>query len=282
MNYEITKLAPTFGAAVTGVDFLHPLTDMEVQELNDLFHQYKLVVFRHQNLSPEEQIKACRQFGEIELHPAENVPWGHRELTYVANTDMTLTQVFEHSGPPFELWHSDTCYLEMPARISMLYAERVPSFGGETLFADMVEAYEDLPGAIKARLEDKRAVFGSGLNLMERCQKRGYFLQIPENETKPDAIHPVIRTHPQTKDKSIFVNWAHTDRILDISLEESDELLSYLYEHSRSSKYVYAYHPQNGDLMVWDNASLIHSNSDKKLTDIRIMRRVMIKGSVPY
>lgn len=282
MKYCLKKLAPTFGVILEGIDLSNPLTEQEIDQFYQLLHQYKLVVYRHQSLDPLQQIQACRQFGEIELHPAEIVPWGHRELTYVANTDATLTQVFKHSGPSFELWHSDTCYLQRPARMSLLYAERVPSFAQETLFADMVQAYIDLPSSFKARLENKMAVFGSGQQLMKRCQQRGYDLQIPESETDPDVIHPVIRTHPYTQQKSIFVNWAHTDRILDVSDEESAELLDYLYAHSRKEKYVYSHYPVEGDLMVWDNASLIHSNTDKKLTELRLMRRVMIKGTVPY
>ena len=282
MDFSIKPLSPLFGAEITSLDLCHPLSKKDVVQLNDLFHQYKLLVFRNQSLSPEQQIAACGQFGEIELHPAEVVPWKHRELTYVANTDASLTEIFEHCGPTFELWHSDTCYLPEPARMSLLYAQCVPSFAGETLFADMVQAYDDLPLSIKKRLDGKQATFGSGFNLMKRAQARGYNLQIPASEMEPDVVHPVIRTHPATGKKSIFVNWAHTDRILDIPEDESDELLDYLYQHARSDKYVYTYYPSEGDLIAWDNASLIHSNTDKKLTQMRIMRRVMIKGTKPY
>lgn len=282
MNYEVKALAHSFGAEVEGLDLSCPLSQNDLDEVMHHFYQHKLLIFRNQSLSPEQQIAACGQFGEIELHPAEQVPWVHRELTYVANTDSTLTQIFEHSGPPFELWHSDTCYLPKPAKMSLLYAECVPSFAGETLFADMVQAYEDLPETIKNRLEKMQAIFGSGHRLMARCQQRGYQIQIPENEIQPDVIHPVIRTHPYTQKKSIFVNWAHTDRILDMSEAESAQMLAYLYQHSRKEQYVYAHHPRKGDLMAWDNASLIHSNTDKRLTEMRIMRRVMIKGTAPF
>jgi taurine dioxygenase len=282
MNITVNPLSSSLGAEVIGIDLNQSFSQDEIDTIYELLNKNKLLVFRNQSLSPEQQIAACRQFGEIELHPSESVPWIYRELTYVANTDPTLTQIFEHSGPPFELWHSDTCYLPIPARMSMLYAERVPSYGGETIFANMVQAYTDLPSSVKARLEHKQAVFGSGYKLMERCQKRGYNLQIPESEMEPDVVHPVIRTHPYTQEQSIFVNWAHTDCILDMPQEESDELLDYLYQHARQEQYIYEHHPQQGDVLAWDNASLVHSNTDKKLSEMRIMRRVMIKGTAPY
>lgn len=282
MQYELKPLNPIFSVEIRGVDLLNPLSQEDVKQFYELLSQHKLLVFRQQNLSPEAQIAACRQLGEIVLHPAKSVPWQYRELTYVANTDMNRQLVLEHCGPSFELWHSDTCYLPQPARMSLLYAETVPAAAGETLFADMVRAYEDLPEDIKHRLADKKAVFGSGYQLMQRCQRRGYALQIPENEIEDDVIHPVFRTHPDTGCKSIYVNWAHTDRIVDMPEEESENLLNYLYEHARSDKYVYAHFPEKGDLMVWDNAALIHSNTEKKLTDIRVMRRVMIQGSIPF
>lgn len=283
MNYEIKALSSVLGAEIRGIDLANQnLAQKDIEQLYDLIHQHKVLVFRDQSFSLEQQIKACSQFGAIELHPAKEVPWGYRELTYVANTDPTYTQILDHCGPTFELWHSDTCYLPKPARISMLYAERVPQEGGETLFSNTVQAYEDLPESIKTLLDDKKAVFGSGQQLMNRCQARGYALHIPSSEIEPDVIHPVIRTHPYTQQKSIFVNWAHTDRILDMPEEESKKLLDYLYEHTTSERYRYDHYPQQGDLIVWDNAATLHSNTAKKLKEIRIMRRVMIQGTTPY
>jgi taurine dioxygenase len=282
MNYQVKPLSSVLGVQITGIDLRMPLSETERQRMLDLFHDYQVIVFRNQELTPEQQIKACGQFGEIELHPLEEVPWKHRELTYVANIYPGKDGVLEHCGPPFELWHSDTCYLPQPAKMSLLYAEQVPAEAGETLFADMYKAYEDLSNEIKLKINGKTAVFGSGSKLMERCKKRGYDLHIREADSHPNVSHPVIRTHPVTKRSSIFVNWAHTDYIEDMSAEESDELLDYIYEHCRKAEYVYTHEYRPGDLIVWDNACTLHSNTAKKLSDIRIMRRVMIKGSKPY
>lgn len=282
MSYQLNPLSTALGAEIIGLDLRSDLNPALVEMIQEALHEHLVLVFRDQSFTLEEQIQACGQFGEIELHPALEVPWKYREVTYVANTDPTYTQIFEHCGPPFELWHSDTCYLPEPARMSFLYAERVPNEGGETLFINTVKAYDDLPDDLKMYLADKKAVFSSGKGLMERCQARGYDLNIPLEETHPDVIHPVIRTHPYSGNKSIFVNWAHTDRILDISEEESNALLRNLHVHCLSASYRYVHYPRQGDLIVWDNAGTLHANSAKKLTEIRVMRRVMIKGTTPY
>lgn len=281
MQYQINPLSPVLGAEIVGVDLRQPLSQDDINHMLDVFHRYQVIVFRDQSLTPEEQIAACGQFGEIEMHPLEEVPWKHRELTYVANIYPGREDVFAHCGPSFELWHSDTCYLPYPAKMSLLYAERVPNEAGETLFANMYQAYDDLPADIKQKIEGKEAIFGSGYKLMERCQKRGYDLQIAEKDMQPDVAHPVVRTHPVTKRKSIFVNWAHTDHIVGLPQEESDALLDAIYTHCRKPEYVYTHEYRTGDLIVWDNASTLHSNTDKKLSQVRIMRRVMIQGTKP-
>lgn len=282
MSYKIQTLSSILGVEVENIDLKIPLNKADIAKILDLFYQHQVLVFRNQLLTPEEQITACSQFGKIELHPLEEVPWVHRELTYVANIYPGREDILEHCGPSFELWHSDTCYLPTPAKMSLLYAEKVPSRAGETLFANMYRAYEDLPQEIKDKIDGKQAVFGSGYKLMQRCKKRGYDLHIAEHDMQPDVIHPVVRTHPITKRRSIFVNWAHTDCILGITAKESDDLLSYLYEHCRKPEYVYTHAYRPGDLIVWDNACTLHSNTAEKLSEVRIMRRVMIQGTRPF
>lgn len=282
MDYQIKPLDTALGVEITGIDLRIPVSVEKIQELTDLLHHYQVMVFRDQELTPEDQIKACGQFGEVELHPLEEVPWKHRELTYVANIYPGKEEILAHCGPTFELWHSDTCYLEIPAKMSLLYAEKVPGSAGETLFANMYQAYEDLPIEVKQKICGKNAIFGSSYKLMERCKERGYDLQISENDMQPDVSHPVIRTHPVTRQNSIFVNWAHTDHIEGMPIEESNDFLNYIYKHCRKPQYVYTHEYKQGDLIVWDNASTIHSNTDKKLTEVRIMRRVMIKGTKPF
>lgn len=280
MSIRFEALTKQFGARVIGCDVRMPLSENQLNDIGAALNEYKFLVFRNCQLNLDEQVDFCRQFGEIEPHPGGMPPWGNPNITYVANINLE-GEIFDTCGPTFELWHSDTCYEAKPARMSFLYAEQVPNAHGETLFADMRRAYEDLPESLKERLADKKAVFGASENLVQRCVKRGYNLHIPVEYMRPDSVHPVFRTHPETGEKSIFVNWGHTDRILDVEEQESDELLEQLYTHSMNSKYRYEHHYQMGDLVVWDNASVIHSNCVGQLTEPRVMRRVMVCGPTP-
>jgi taurine dioxygenase len=282
MSYQLKPLSKALGAEIIGFDCHKPLSKMDLEKIYADFYHYQVLVFRNQHLSIEEQISFCQQFGEIEPHPVSDVPWKYREVTYVANYNPDTGEVYEHCGPNFELWHSDTCYQPIPVKMSFLYAERVPKAAGETLFANMVDAFETLPATIKDQIIGKEAVFGSSYELIKRCEARGYKLEISATDMLANCLHPVVRTHPVTQKNSIFVNWAHTDKITGLPEQESAELLNAIYNHCRKDEFVYTHEYQQGDLIVWDNAATIHSNTDKKLTDIRLMRRIMIKGSKPY
>jgi taurine dioxygenase len=145
----------------------------------------------------------------------------------------------------------------------------------------MYKAYEELSPDIKAEVEGKTAIFGSGHNLMKRCKDRGYDLHIPESDIKPDVEHPVIINHPVTNKKSIFVNWTHTDLIKGMAQEKSDSLLNHIYEHCKCSEFTYSHHYKEGDLIVWDNASTLHTGPTGVTEEPRIMRRTVVKGSKP-
>lgn len=280
MSIKFNALTDQFGAEVVHCNTKIPLDEMQLNDIREALNEHKFLVFRNCQLSVDEQVDFCKQFGSIEPHPGGIPPWGNKNITYVANINFE-GEIFDTCGPTFELWHSDTCYEPAPARMSFLYAERVPSAHGETLFSDMQRAYEDLPEQLKTLLSDKTAVFGASENLVKRCMAKGYQLNIPDEHMRPDSIHPVFRTHPDTGKKSIFVNWGHTDRIIGFEEYKSKALLEQLYNHSMNEEYRYEHHYQKGDLVVWDNASVIHSNCVGKLVEPRVMRRVMICGPTP-
>lgn len=280
MSMRFEAITEHFGVEVIDCNVNVALSDNQIKDIREALNKHKFLVFRNCQLDLDQQVDFVKQFGDIEPHPGGMPPWGNPNITYVANINLE-GEVFDTCGPTFELWHSDTCYEPQPARMSFLYAEQVPSAHGETLFADMQRAYDDLPEELKQLLADKKALFGASEKLVQRCNERGYNLNIPVEHMRPDSIHPVFRTHPETGKKSIFVNWGHTDCILGFEEQESDSLLEQLYAHSINSKYRYEHHYQVGDLVVWDNASVIHSNCVGKLTEPRVMRRVMVCGPTP-
>lgn len=279
MNFLVEPLSNVLGAAISGLDLKIPLNHSEINKLFELFYQYQVLVFRNQELTQEQQIKACGQFGEIELHPMKYNTCSHPEMTIVSNVIENGKPVGFH-GPEFELWHSDMCYYKKIAKMTFLYAHIVPDDHNDTLFANMYSAYDELPESIKSIVTGKEAVFGAGLNLMNRCQQRGYDLRISAEDIKPDVIHPVVSTHPYTKKKSLFVNWTHTDYILGLSSEESDDILNKIYEHQSQRKFVYSHHYLPGDLIVWDNFSTLHTGTPKRINKPRVMHRVVIKSNL--
>ncbi|MET0401226.1 MAG: TauD/TfdA family dioxygenase [Cystobacter sp.] len=277
----VKPLSDVLGAEVVGVDLSKPLEKNTVDELRRLFAQHQVLVFRDQKLEAHEQIAACKQFGEIEPHPLKNNTQEFTEMTVVSNVFVD-GKPLGFLGPPFELWHSDLCYLEKPAKMTFLYAHTIPEKNGDTWFADMRKAYEDLPEDVKKKIDGRLAVFGLNQNLVTRCQAKGWPMFIADEDVKPDVLHPVVRTHPENGRRSLFINWAHTDRIEGYSEEESQALLDQLFTHSREERYIYRHAYRPGDVICWDNASTLHTNCPEYPEGDRIMMRVVIKGEAPF
>ncbi|AIP19966.1 TauD/TfdA dioxygenase family protein [Burkholderia pseudomallei] len=275
------KLSPALGAEIRGIDFSEPLSSQARDDVIGLLSEHQLLVFPGQCLSCEQQIAACGAFGELEPHPMTTNTSSFPEMTIVSNVTSDGKPV-GYPTPPFELWHSDLCYLEHPAKMTFFYAESVPDAHGDTWFANMFRAYETLPDELKAAIDGKHAVFSLDSSLVKRCRKIGFDLNIAEDDFKPTVSHPAVRTHPHTRQRSIFVNWAHTDRIEGYSPEESDEILDRIFAHCRNEDFIYRHRYANEDLVIWDNASLIHTNSPNPPVGNRIMRRVMVSGPKPF
>ncbi|QDP73288.1 TauD/TfdA family dioxygenase [Legionella israelensis] len=276
-NFEISPLSHAIGVELTGFQ-LHPkLSQSEVQTIQEIILEHQIVVFRDQQLTVEQQIKTCGLFGPIEPHPLKDNTCKYKEITYVSNVTDDGKAV-GYPGPAFHIWHSDMCYEPVPPKFSFLFAEKVPTQGGNTLFANTQRAFADLKPNFQKQLLELNAVFGFSEKLMQRCKGLGYELVINPCDQRPDCIHPVIRTHPITKKQSIFVNWTHTDCILGMSESESQSLLTQLFEHYTQDKYCYSHQYRENDLIVWDNSSTMHTGDGTVAIDKpRIMRRVVVQ-----
>ena len=277
MSYQVNPLTEHMGAEVVGLK-LHPnMSQDEIKQLENLILENKVVVFRDQLLTPEEQIKTCGQFGDIEPHPLKSNTCPYSEMTIVSNVNEE-GEALGYPGPAFHLWHSDMCYEPQPPKFSFLYAERIPEIGGNTLFANTQKAYDDLEPSLKKTIDNKQAVFGLSEALMARCHQRNYEINIDKCDRKLDYVHPVVRQHPITKKRSIFVNWTHTDKILDMDEQESQALMDELFSHYTQAKYVYSHQYHLNDLIVWDNSSTMHTGDGTiTIEQPRIMRRVIVR-----
>lgn len=275
--FKTNPLSDSFGLEVLDAKLSANMHVNTIQHIEKLILDYKVVVFRKQNLTPIEQINFCKNFGEIEPHPLKTNTCPYDEMTYVSNVSKDGV-CKGYPGPQFYIWHSDMCYKKIPPKFSFLYAEQVPDIGGNTLFANTTKAYEELSKAIKEDLAEKKAIFGFSKKLMQRCKQKGYNLIIDVDDQRPDCVHPVFRVHPITKKKSIFVNWTHTDSILNMTSDKSKYYLDLLFQHSTKSNYVYSHKYSKNDLIVWDNSATLHTGDGTiEIDKPRIMRRVVVK-----
>jgi taurine dioxygenase len=172
-------------------------------------------------------------------------------------------------------FHTDQCHQERPAKASMLYSIEVPSQGGNTLFANGYKAYETLPDDIKRRIEGRRAL--NAYDYDRAATKRGTELA----EGVPHYAHPVVRTHPDTGRKALYVNRLMTIRIEGLPADESEELLSFLFDHQERREFVYEHVWQTRELLMWDNRCTLHARTDFSADERRLMRRVTILGEKP-
>ena len=284
----VRRSSAPLGAEIRGVNLAHDIEDAAFRQIVDLFHEHEVVYFRDQSLTPEQHIAFSRRFGELERHVRQECcrP-GYPELFVVSNILENGRPIGSQDAGLF--WHSDLCYLREPSRGSLFYAREVPQDtrgnpAGDTLFASATAAYEALPEADKRLLEGLKAV-NSYAKGYYRDRKSGPRKELTEEQKRrtPDVEHPIVRTHPYTRKKCLFVNEGYTARIAGMSEAESDALLARLFEHSTRPEFVYRHRWRAGDLLMWDNCSVQHrAVMDYALPQRRRMERTTLRGSVPF
>lgn len=295
---SVRKLGERLGAEISGVDLSQPLDDALFDRVAAAFFEHQVVVFRNQRLAPAQQVAFTRRFGGLELHVRKEHRLEHYpEILVVSNVvDERGRAIGVQDAGRF--WHSDLSYKQMPSLLSALYALEVPVKDGVVLgatsFASAIAAYEALPEALKRRLQGLRNVhsyrYYRAKNVQAQAEERargGRMVQeyTPSEEqlkSVPDVEAPVVRTHPVTGRKGLFVNEAHTSRIVGLPEEEGAALLAELYAHIVKPEFRYEHSWRAGDLLVWDNVAVQHrANFDYDLPLRRVMHRTTVRGSVP-
>ena len=285
------------GAEVSGIDLAQPLDDNTFSQIANAFFDNEVIYFRGQKLTPEQQIAFTRRFGILEQHVRKEsrLP-GYPEILVISN-------ILDERGQPIgaqdagRFWHSDLSYKREPSMLSALYSMEVPEKNGttygDTAFASTTAAYDKLPDDIKQRVDRLKNVhsyrFYRGKNRKVQAEEKlhgGRAVQEPELSDEqlssvPDIETPVVRTHPVTKRKCLFVNEAHTSHIVGLSAAESADLLDQLYTHILRPEFQYIHHWRTGDLLLWDNAAVQHKATfDYDLPLQRLMYRTTVRGSV--
>jgi alpha-ketoglutarate-dependent taurine dioxygenase len=284
-DLEVTRLAGAIGAVIRGVD-LRRADDDTIARIRQAWLQHKVVFFPGQHLNEEEHQAFAGRFGELtEGHPVVPSVEGYpnvfeidytkaREL-YTAYGDVATKTRGTH-------WHTDVTFVRRPPAGSILRAVVIPAAGGDTLFSNQQAAYEALSPSLQGYLStlhavhDGRAQFRSVLERVGEGKWEGEGLSALE-----PVVHPVVRTHPETGAKVLFVNPGFTSHIVELERPESDALLSFLYAHSVRPEFVVRYHWSEGDLGFWDNRATQHSVVGDFGEEHRVIQRVTIKGDEP-
>ena len=296
---EVIWRGHALGAEICDVDLARPLSDETFARVANAFFDSQVVVFRGQNLTPEQQIAFTRRFGELEHHVRrESCLPGFPEILVVSNVvdDRGKAIGAQDAG---RFWHSDLSYKREPSLLSALYALEVPVRDGrplgDTTFASVVSAYEALSPGMKQRLEGLRNVHSyryyrarNAQAQKEEAARGGRVVQehVPTEEqlrSVPDVEVPVVRTHPVTGRKGLFVNEAHTSHLVGLPKAEGDALLAQLCAHIVRPEFTYVHHWQPGDLLMWDNCAVQHKATfDYELPLRRVMHRTTVRGSAPF
>lgn len=281
---RIEHLGPTFGARVEGVDAAHLDADAFAQ-LYRLFLCRYVVALRGQSLDEEGLLAFSRRLGPLEPHVLSE--FHHPRYPEI----LMLSNVVEEGKPKGladagSYWHSDVSYKAKPSRATALYAIEVPEKGGDTLFCDMVAAYEALSPEMKRRLEGLKAAHNYEHRMNQQVAAYGVRKPLTEEQKRqtPEVIHPVVRTHPETGRKALYVNPGFTVRIEGVSERESEALKEALFAHCLQDRFRIAYHWQAGDLVFWDNACVMHKATVTELPpgSRRTMWRTIISGDAPF
>ena len=269
-HLALQPLSPTIGAQLPGVDLGADLDDETIAEVRRALLEYKVVFFRDQHISTEQHLDFARRFGELETHPFAPQKDGYPEVL--------LLEKNEQMGGYENVWHSDVTWRLKPSLGSVLRARTVPEVGGDTLFCDMYAAYEGLDEDVRASLDGLRAVhdftrtFGRTLDPEALAQKQKEF---------PAAEHPVVRTHPETGRKALYVNAAFTSHVLGMTRDESRRLLDLLYRQATVPEYQCRFRWRTDSVAFWDNRAVQHYAASDYWPQRRVMERVTIVGDTP-
>jgi taurine dioxygenase len=273
-SIEVRPIAGALGAEITGVDLSTDLVEDTVAEIRRAWLEHLVVFFRDQSLGSEEFLAFARRMGEPVEYPFVRGLDGFPEIIAVSK--------LPHETVNFGgIWHSDTVYLERPPMATILVAREVPPSGGDTMWSNMYAAYDALSPGMQRLLEGLRAVNSSALADVSKTREDRIRESGNQGEREYLSEHPVVRTHPETGRKALYVNVAHTLRFVDMTEDESRGLLRYLFEHSIRPEFTCRFQWRAGSVAMWDNSCTMHNPINDYHGHTRTMHRISLAGDVP-
>jgi taurine dioxygenase len=289
VELKITPLSATIGAEIRGVDLKRELDERTADDLRHALLEFKVIFFPGQFLEPAEHVALGRAFGEVTpAHPVIPGIDGYPEVFEIDYTKMA--QLYEQYGDSSAYrdngvsWHTDVTFVERPPLGSILNAKVIPAAGGDTMFSNQQAAYDALSEPLQDFLETLTAVHDGTAQFAKALQQRedgGGRWEGDVYDTIVPVEHPVIRTHPETGRKSLFVNRGFTSHIPQLARPESDALLQFLYAHATQPQFTVRYHWHAGDLGFWDNRVTQHSVVGDFIGQPRVIQRITLRGDRP-
>lgn len=273
---EIEKTSHYYGTYVHGIDFSKKVDDLTISKLKELWWEHQLLIFTHQHLSPDNLENMISYFGEYCEDPYIQPIEGYRYVAEVLREADETTEIFA------EGWHSDWFHMSDPPKGTALYAKEIPPYGGDTLFADLYKAYEDLPLDLKNIVDTKTGINSArrgyapdaryGVKDLGRSMRLVY-----SEDAYKTQLHPMSMIHPETGKKVISCNRGYTIGIKDMDHEKTYDILGKIFQHQKQEKYVYSHKWKPNELVLWDNRCLLHRATGGYQGYRRSLQRITIK-----
>ena len=273
--FTVKPLAAALGVELSGVDFASELTQEVFREVRRRLVKHQVIFFRDQDISPQQHHDLAASFGPLQTHPAYGTVDGFPEITILESTAENPSKI--------EAWHTDMTFRQHPPMGAVLRSKVIPEQGGDTLWASMTAAYDALSAQMKEFLSGLTAEHDFSWGFKESLAEPGGRERVAEAvANNPPVVHPVIRTHPESAKKVLFVNSLFTTRILELEKQESAALLEFLYEHVTPPEFSCRFNWEPNTIAIWDNRSTQHKPINDYFPAHRMLHRIVIDGDMPY
>jgi taurine dioxygenase len=279
---SVTPTGKSLGADIASVDLARELDRNTFAEIHAAWLAHLVLRFRGQTIDDAQLLRFGRMFGELDkapVHAKGDVEDPYPEITVMSNIKVDGKPIGNLGNYEAE-WHTDMSYNQVTPTGSLLYALEVPPAGGDTGFANMYEAYDTLPAELKRAIAGKSCKHDSSRN--SAGELRHGFKEVEDPREAPGAVHPLVRTHPETRRSALFLGRRRSAYIMGLPLEESEELLNRLWEHGAQPRFTWYQQWRVGDLIIWDNRCAMHRRDAFDANTRRLMHRTQIKGDKPF
>lgn len=273
--FTVKPIAGPIGAELHGVDLTQNLSDEILQEVRSLLVEHQVIFFRNQDIMPEQHKVLAQAFGPLQTHPAYETVDNFPEITILESTPEKPSKI--------EAWHADMTFRTHPPMGAVLRSKICPPKGGDTLWSSMTAAFDALSPDMQNFLGELSAEHDFSHGFKESLAEPGGRERLKEAvEENPPVLHPVVRVHPESGKKVIFVNSLFTTRIVGLQKKESDALLNFLFEHIVTPEFSCRFQWEPNDIAIWDNRSTQHKPINDYFPAHRRMERITIDGDLPY